>query len=247
VVFSDVRQKYSKDALKKLAASFNDPRIGAVSGELRLGETDASTSRNIGLYWRYEKAIRKAEAAIDSTLGATGAIYAIRRELFQPIPEDTILDDIEIPLRILRRGYRVTFESDAVAYDDSSSDMAREWKRKARTLAGNFQLFSRNTWLFDPAQNRIFVQTISHKFFRLLVPYALLVILFTSATLHSPWYRLFFVAQILGYISGLAALNFNMLKRSRLVNFISVFIILNAAAVAGLYLFAFRKTDVKWK
>ncbi len=247
IVFSDVRQKFAKDALRELASNFADPQIGAVSGELRLGDTTDSTGRNIGLYWRYEKFIRKAEGAVDSTLGATGAIYAIRRELFEPIPEDTILDDIEIPLRIFRRGYRVIFDSEAVALDDSSSRIEKEWNRKVRTLAGNFQLFSRNTWLFDPTRNRIFVQTVSHKFFRLLIPYALIVLFLASAGLDFWLYRFLFVIQIVFYACGLATLLLKPLTKSRALSFISVFISLNAAAVAGLYRFAFKKTDARWK
>jgi len=247
IVFSDVRQKFARDALRELASNFADPRVGAVSGELRLAESKESTGRNIGLYWRYEKFIRKAEASVDSTLGATGAIYAIRRELFEPIPDDTILDDIEIPLRIFRRGYRVIFDSEAVALDDSSSRIAKEWNRKVRTLAGNFQLFSRNTWLFDPTRNRIFFQTVSHKFFRLLIPYALIVLFITSAGLDSGFYRLFFIIQIAFYACGLATLILKPLTENRALSFISVFISLNAAAVAGLYRFALRKTDARWK
>jgi biofilm PGA synthesis N-glycosyltransferase PgaC len=247
VVFSDVRQKYREDALLKLARNFNDPNTGAVSGELHLDQSGTSTSKNIGLYWKYEKMIRKAEARIDSTLGVSGAIYAIRRELFEPIPEDTILDDIEIPLAILRKGYRVTFDPDAAAYDISFSEISREWNRKVRTLAGNFQLFSRNHWLFNPRKNRIFVQAVSHKFFRLLVPYALLIILFTSAILSGIGYKIFFSAQLIAYFLGLTTFVFKGFRSIRLINFISVFLSLNCAAVAALYKYSFKKTDARWK
>lgn len=247
IVFSDVRQKYWAGALRKLARNFADEKIGAVSGELQLGETDVSTGRNIGLYWKYEKAIRKAEAAVDSTLGVSGSIYAVRRRLYEPIPDDTILDDIEIPLRIFRKGYRVVFDSEAVAADVSSSEMGREWNRKVRTLAGNFQLFNRNLWLFDPARNRIFFQTVSHKFFRLLIPYALVTLLVTSASAGGPFYRVFFSIQMIAYVSGIAALKYETLKNNRMLNLFSVFILLNAAAVAGLFRFLFANPDARWK
>ncbi len=247
VVFSDVRQKYRPDALRRLARNFASEDIGAVSGELHLSNTAISTGKNIGLYWKYEKMIRRAEAVIDSTLGVTGAIYAIRRELFEPVSEDTILDDIEIPLQIFRKGYRVIFESEAVAQDISSSKMKEEWRRKVRTLAGNFQLFSRNKWLFNPFRNRIFIQTISHKFFRLLIPYALLTALITSAVSGGIFYSSLFTIQLIFYTSAAAAGYFRALRENRFMNMTFVFTSLNLAAVAGLYKFALGRTDVRWK
>src|SRR4029453_19302666 len=97
--------------VRQLVANFADPHVGAASGELVItpGDETAPAGHGAALYWRYEKAIRSAEGRVDSTIGATGAIYAIRRALFEPIPEDTLLDDVLIPLRVVRRGYRVVF------------------------------------------------------------------------------------------------------------------------------------------
>lgn len=247
VVFSDVRQIYREDAIMRLVESFDDPAVGAVSGELVFRDPRDDTERSIGLYWTYEKMIRRAESDIDSTLGATGAIYAIRRELVGPIPPDTVLDDIEIPLQALRQGYRVIFEPEAVAYDAAASEIGREFGRKTRTLAGNFQLFSRNRWLFNPLRNRIFIQAISHKFFRLLIPYALVILLVSSLLVGGTAYRVFFTLQVLGYLLGSAALLSDAVRRIRLANVASVFISLNAASVVALYMFVFRRIDVRWK
>ena len=170
LAFSDVRQIYEPNAIRTLVRNFSDPEVGAVSGELTFRRALDHTEQSIGLYWRYEKALRKAESAVDSTLGVTGAIYAIRRELFAPIPTDTILDDIEIPLHAFEMGYRVIFEPEAKAYDTAPSRIDIEFRRKVRTLTGNFQLFRRNMWLFNPAKNRILIQAVSHKLFRLIVP-----------------------------------------------------------------------------
>lgn len=247
VVFSDARQPYEPSALRKLARNFTDPSIGAVSGELVLASTRGITEQNVGLYWRYEKALRKAESDIDSTLGVTGAIYAIRRELIEEIPDDTILDDVEIPLRAFRKGYRVAFDDEAIAYDTASAEIGLEFRRKVRTLAGNFQLFSRNAWLFDPGANRIFIQAISHKLFRLFVPYFLASALVTSAIAAESQFTLFFWTQAACYALGTAALVSERLRRFRPINFLSVFISLNAAAVVGLYRYATGTADAKWK
>ena len=247
IVFSDARQMYEPSALRKLARNFTDPRVGAVSGELTFVTSKEATERNVGLYWKYEKLLRKAESDVDSTLGVTGAIYAIRRDLVEPIPDDTILDDIEIPLRAFKKGFRITFEDEAIAYDTASKKIEAEFTRKGRTLAGNFQLFERNPWLLNPLSNRIFIQTISHKLFRLFVPYSMLLVLISSSIAEGAIFRLLFWIQVIGYAAGVAALASKRLRKNRLINFISVFISLNAASVYALYSYLSGKTDARWK
>ena len=172
VLFADARQRFEPGTLRAIVANFADPAVGAVSGELVIEAAAgvAAAGHGSAFYWRYEKFIRSAESQGDSTVGATGAIYAIRRALFEPIPSDTLLDDVLIPLRIVRRGYRVLFEPSARAYDRASATAGQELARKARTIAGNFQLFSRERWLFDPRRNRLWFETLSHKGLRLLLP-----------------------------------------------------------------------------
>jgi poly-beta-1,6-N-acetyl-D-glucosamine synthase len=156
------------------------------------------------LYWRYEKSIRRHESAIDSTVGATGAIYAIRRSLFELVPEDTVLDDVLIPLRIANRGYRTLFESAARAHDRAPSTAAEEFRRKVRTIAGNFQLFARHPWLFSPRANRLWFQTLSHKGLRLLTPALLGTAMAANLSLAaSPFYRAILAAQLAFYAAAL--------------------------------------------
>ena len=246
VLFADSRQIFEVDSLRMLVGNFSDPKIGAVSGELVFVSPEYHTERNIGLYWKYEKILRKAESDVDSTLGVTGAIYAIRRELFMPIPDDTILDDVEIPLHILWKGFRVILEPKAHALDLASSDIKLEFRRKSRTLTGNFQLFTRNLWILSPIKNRIFIQSLSHKLFRLVIPYALLLLLITSLASGRSLYRFFFVIQAICYITSAAGLLSSALRQNRVVNFLSVFITLNAASVVALYNHLFRGIDARW-
>ncbi len=247
IVFSDTRQMYEPDALRKLARNFTDPAVGAVSGELTFISTKDMTERSVGLYWKYEKILRNAESTVDSTLGVTGAIYAIRRSLIEPIPDDTILDDIEIPLRAFRKGYRVIFDGEAIAYDTASAEIEAEFRRKVRTLAGNFQLFDRNPWLLNPVSNRIFWQSVSHKLFRLFVPYFMILALITSFMAGGTVFRSIFWVQIVFYALGILGLASSRLKKSRSINFISVFISLNTAAVFALFQYSSGKADAKWK
>ena len=151
VMFADARQRFEPRTVRELVANFADPRVGAASGELVLTAADGTTAAGQGtaFYWRYEKFIRSTEGRVDSTIGATGAIYAIRRSLFEPIPDDTLLDDVLIPLRIVRRGYRVVFEPEARAHDCASATARQEFVRKTRTIAGMFQLLAREGWLLE--------------------------------------------------------------------------------------------------
>jgi poly-beta-1,6-N-acetyl-D-glucosamine synthase len=137
----------------------------------------------LGLYWKYEKQIRHFESAIDSTLGATGAIYAIRRSLFQPLPADTLLDDVLTPMRVVLAGYRVVFTERARAFDRAAVDADAEARRKVRTLAGNYQILVLEPRLLLPWRNRVWLQYVSHKLGRLVMPYALLTIFVASTAL----------------------------------------------------------------
>jgi glycosyltransferase involved in cell wall biosynthesis len=207
VVFADARQQFDRGTLRALVANLADPQVGAVSGELmlRTPERSATAGQGAAFYWRYEKFIRSAESRVDSTIGATGAIYALRRELFQPIPEDTLLDDVLIPLRIVQRGYRVVFEPRAKAFDCTPPTAQHELARKARTIAGNFQLFSRERWLFDPRQNRLWFETMSHKALRLLLPVLHFGMLAANIALAGTWLFQWLLAGQMAFYAGAVA------------------------------------------
>ena len=192
IVFVDARQRLERKALRELVANFRDRSVGAVSGELIFtdaapSESDAS-SDSIGLYWRYEKALRHLESDIHSTMGASGALYAIRRDLVPTLPEDTILDDVVIPMNAVLTGMRVVFDSAARVYDRLTSCANEEFGRKVRTLMGNYQLISRMPALLLPWRNPVFVQFISHKVGRLIAPYLLVALFLSNLFLWDEWY-----------------------------------------------------------
>ena len=200
VVFGDVRQTLSPNAIRELAASFADETVGAVSGELLLmDESQQEATTEVGLYWRYEKALRSMESEIHSIAGATGAIYAIRRELYEELPEDTILDDVLTPLRIVLRGKRTVFEPEAKAYDSVACCPLAEYRRKVRTLCGNYQLLASLPQAVSPWRNPIFIQFVSHKLGRLVVPWALLVLFFTNLFMLRGIYAITFSLQAAWY------------------------------------------------
>jgi cellulose synthase/poly-beta-1,6-N-acetylglucosamine synthase-like glycosyltransferase len=201
VVFADVRQTFDRSAIRELVANFADHRVGAASGELLLlDEAEQEAKTDVGLYWRYEKALRSMESEIHSVAGATGAIYAIRRELFQPLPEDTLVDDMVTPLRIVLAGKRAVFDPQAKAYDTVACCPTAEYGRKVRTLTGNYQLMAQLPQLFLPWKNPIFVQFLSHKVGRLLVPHAMVAMFVTNLFMLRGIYAVTFSLQSAWYI-----------------------------------------------
>jgi cellulose synthase/poly-beta-1,6-N-acetylglucosamine synthase-like glycosyltransferase len=220
VVFADARQVFAPQTLEALARNFDDPVIGGVTGELILdceqeNAADSTIGEGVGLYWKYEKWLRRRESAIWSTLGATGAIYALRRSLWTPLPVGTLIDDVLAPMRVVLGGRRIVFEEQAQAFDRTSPDGAAEARRKKRTLAGNYQILAQEPRLLVPFVNPVWLQYMSHKVGRLLVPWALVGALFASAALAaSSWfYAAAFAAQLAFY--GLAVVGAVLDARER--------------------------------
>src|SRR5262249_25167811 len=148
---TDVRQEIEPAALRALVSSFGDTEVGCVSGELLFRAATGGAESGVSLYWRLEKMIRKLEAATGSVVGATGALYATRRTLVPARPEGTLLDDVYIPMSVARAGYRVVFEPAARAWDEEPRTGNHEFRRKVRTLAGNYQLVQFAPWLLTRA------------------------------------------------------------------------------------------------
>jgi poly-beta-1,6-N-acetyl-D-glucosamine synthase len=222
LVFADARQRFARNALRELAANFADEEVGGVTGELVLDceettfDGSSTIADGVGAYWKYEKWLRRNEARIRSTLGATGAIYALRRELWQPLPAETLLDDVLAPMRAVLAGYRVVFDDSARAFDWTPPDAATEARRKRRTLAGNYQILALEPRLLLPFVNPVWLQYISHKLGRLIVPWALLGLFVASVWLSNRhWFYAFAsIAQIAFYALAVLGAWFEARERS---------------------------------
>jgi cellulose synthase/poly-beta-1,6-N-acetylglucosamine synthase-like glycosyltransferase len=234
LLFTDARQPIEPGALRLLIENFGDPEVGAASGELMLGDpAGGETGRGMGLYWRIEKKIRELESASGSVAGATGAIYCARRALLEPLPEGTILDDVLLPMQVVRRGSRVIFDSRAHAWDSPDLGSRRDFSRKVRTLSGNYQLLQLAPWLLS-SENSIRFEFISHKLMRLVAPFALLGLLIASILLSSPFYHAALFAQLAFYALSLAALGgLNIGPLSRIADPARTFVVLNSAAMVA--------------
>jgi cellulose synthase/poly-beta-1,6-N-acetylglucosamine synthase-like glycosyltransferase len=210
----------------------NDRRLASTVGD------------GVGFYWKYEKLLRRLETEVGSMLGATGAIYALRRSLWRPLPPGTILDDVLAPMRAVLAGRRIVFEPAARAFDYTSPDAGAESRRKVRTLAGNVQILWFEPRLVVPILNPVWLQYASHKIGRLLVPYALMALFASSIVLSgtSTLYAVALFAQVAFYLHGgygawlehrmaVAPVNRSLVQRTGAVAF--TIVVMNVSAVAG--------------
>ncbi len=235
VVFTDVRQRIESGAVRLLMQNFADPEVGCASGALMLGNPESGESgKGMGLYWRIEKQIRELESESGSVVGATGALYAVRRELLGEVPEGTILDDVYIPMQVVRQGKRVIFDERARAWDSPDLGGGLEFARKVRTLSGNYQLLQLSPWILS-GNDPVLLRFVSHKLLRLAVPFALAVMLIASLLLKAPVYRIALVLQVAFYGLSLVALA-RLVERgpvARAGDAAATFVLLNTAAVVA--------------
>lgn len=253
VVFMDMRQSIEKDSLVNLISNLSDNNIVGVSGELYFYESDTTSVAPMGIYWNYEKFIRRSESLFDSCVGATGAFYAVKRSEIKSIPNQTVLDDVLIPMNAIlndsSRSKRIVYDSSASVFDVPPSDMSNEKRRKVRTIAGNHQLLQLRPELLSLKQNRLFFQFFSHKILRLLSP-LFLFMLFLSTLFLSASYPLFLVLtvlQIIIYLFWWFGSKIEPLKSSIIFKLFDAFLSLNYFAALGFKEFKFNKSLHIWK
>lgn len=174
LVFTDAAQRFEPSTIGLLVEALRDPAFGAVSGALSIGR-DGAPQTLAERYWLFEKWLRRQEALLHSTVGVTGAVYAMQRRCWAPLPAGLILDDVYGPMRIVLAGWRIGFEPRARAYDERRFPPAQELRRKARTLTGVLQLCAWLPAILVPWRNPIWAQFVFHKLLRLATPYLLLV------------------------------------------------------------------------
>jgi biofilm PGA synthesis N-glycosyltransferase PgaC len=247
LLMTDVRQPLEPGALRALVRLLSDERVACVSGNLTL-----PGSAGAGVYWRYENWIRASEARFRSMLGVTGPIYVIRKRDLVDLPGDIILDDMWIPMRLRLQRRRLAFCPQAVAHDQAFGD-EREFGRKVRTLAGNYQLLARLPRLLVPILNPSWLEFVSHKIMRLVCPWALIVLLLGSLAAAAPLHTVAFAPDLVWLMRALAlgqlfvyllALAGPRAGRAGVVY--RTFFVLNWAALVGLWRFLRGTQKVTW-
>jgi cellulose synthase/poly-beta-1,6-N-acetylglucosamine synthase-like glycosyltransferase len=236
LVFSDAGSLYRADTLKKLMRNFADPEVGCVGGRLRYRNPDAtSVSQGEGLYWSYEVFLRKTESAIGSSVVLSGAVYAMRRELYRPVPDD-LPDDFLCPLQVLDQGKRVIYETETEITETMATSARGEMRTKVRIISGNFAALRQMKHLLNPFRSPLVaLQLLSHRLLRWFVLPLAAVMLGSSLLLtHRPFFLLALAAQLLFYfLAGVGWLMDLGGKRSRLAFLPYYFVLVNLAAAWG--------------
>lgn len=250
LIFSDASSIYEHNALKEIIKPFKDKNIGGVCGRLLFKNNNANPGgEGEKLYWSYETAIKKLESKINSFVGASGAIYAIRKKLFRKLPEEAIIDDFLISMSILIKGYKLIFREEAVAYETTAGSMKDEFKRRVRIGSGNFQSIKYlRPLLFNKNIKRV-ITFWSHKLLRWTVPIALLILLITNIFLFglNTFFSIALIMQGILYLSFF--LGWFLDKKNIKMGILYIpyyFVFMNLGLLVGFWKFIRNKQSVKW-
>lgn len=248
VLFSDANTSNERASAKRLAAWFQDSKVGAVCGRLNL--KDPETGKNVdGLYWKYETFLKKCESSLGALLGSNGGIYALRKELYQPIPANTIVDDFVIPLLARKKfGCKIVYDSEAVAVEETPKDIRQEFRRRARIGAGGFQSIGILKGLLNPVHGWVSYAFWTHKILRWFCPFFMLAAIVTNLMLlELPVYQGMAVAQVGFYV--LAAVAVFLPPRPiacRIARLTSMFTYMNLALFVGFFRWLFGRQKAAW-
>ena len=260
VIFSDCNTLLGENSALEIVREFSDPKTGCVAGEKRILEKTADDAAGAGesTYWKFESWIKQLDSELNSAVGAVGELFAIRRELFDEVEEDTLLDDFIISLRIAQKGYRISYTAKAYATETASVSVSEEMKRKIRIAAGGIQTIARLKSLLNPFKfGLLSFQYFSHKVLRWTIAplalFALLIVNFLIILLNknisaTGFYSLFFYLQLFMYLTAGLGRLLEQRKTSLKIWFIPYyFTSMNYAAIAGWLRFLKGKQSVKWE
>lgn len=246
LIFSDGSTMFAPDAVQRLVRHFVDSSVGAVCGALQF-QASPESQQTEGVYWKYESMLRLMEARLGATLTASGAIYAVRREAFVPLAADTVLDDFVVPMNVRKIGYHVRYDPEAVATDVAASSVAGEFARRVRLAAGSFRAFPDLARV--PLDRSTRLAFYSHKVLRWVVPWFLIALLASNASLIvHPFYEVSFIFQLAFYLW--AGLGFLLREHVRGIRFglLGYFLFaMNLAFLVGFVRFLLNRKEVIWQ
>ena len=260
VIFSDSNTSLGKESIIEIVKKFQDESVGCVAGEKRIinKKNDTAAGSGEGFYWQLESITKKLDAELNSAVGAAGELFAIRKDLFEEVEKDTLLDDFIISLRIAKKGYRIAYAPNAFAVESASANVKEELKRKTRIAAGGVQTIFRMPELLNPFKfGSLSFQYISHKVLRwTIAPFALFILFLINFLIlveNSSWnfaniFSVFFYIQLLMYITALMGWFFENQKIRLKPFFIPYyFTAMNYATIKGFFRYFKGKQSVLWE
>lgn len=249
IVFSDIYESFDVGAIKKLIHNFVDPSIGAVTGNHISNPSSTVIGKGTLLYWRYQRWIQLTESRLETILSCDGTIYACRRGLFMPSREGTINDDKAVPMGIIKQGYRVVFEPEAIARGDLIHESKAFFNQKVRGQSGMYQIFWLFRGLFLPRKPLLWFIFLSHGVGPVIVSWFALMLLLSNFALYSTYpYNIILILQLLFYFASIVGLISHRLKlQIPLVHLPYFFVISIVASLVGFWGFIFDFQKATWK
>lgn len=240
VVLSDANVMYQPDAIHKLVRHFADPNIGAVSGKVVLLNDDLSYSDAENTYYSVEHNIQQLESDTGNLIGADGAMYALRRELFRPLLPDTLLDDFVLSMGVVQQHKRLIFDAEALGFEQNTAEIDSEYNRKVRIVAGGIQSLKRNTVWPPPGNPLTAIKLTGHKIIRWIIGPAIVLFICLALLLGlitgNPWLIVFACLAAIGYPAmQLTTTLFPSLLKNRLVSVINYLLVMIKASLVGCY------------
>ena len=249
LIMSDANTHFNADVVYKLVRHFNDDKIGAVCGELHLVDAQSGDNKD-SVYWRYEQVLKFHESRLGALLGANGAIYAMRKALFKPLPANTIVDDFQIVMNISKEKYHTIYDPEAIAIEEVAPDLRTEEGRRVRIGLGNYQAFFNMAWALNPLLGWRFLAYLSHKVCRWFVPHLMIIAFISNCLLlDQAIYQLSLIGQISFYLIA-----YYGIKRQRsdkkvnpFVGLIAFFVSMNIALFKGFIRYFNSNVQGTWK
>ena len=253
VVMTDANTMINDGAIREIVRLFQDPTVGCVAGEKRVAARQEGqiAAEGEGLYWKYESTLKRLDYELYSTMGAAGELCALRKELYSPIPEDSLLDDFIISMNLVIRGYRIAYTSDAYALEYGSADIKEEAKRKRRIAAGGLQSIWRLRTLLNPLKHPVATfQYVSHRVLRWsITPIALFALIPLNVMLvmakSGMAYNIIGLMQIMFYLSAYIGYQMEQKDRKSKLFFVAYyFLFMNINVFRGMVYLCKNKTGI---
>ncbi|MDE2213828.1 MAG: glycosyltransferase family 2 protein [Candidatus Omnitrophica bacterium] len=249
LVFSDANAMFARDAITKIVRHFQDSMVGCVCGSLHFIKADESETIELeGFYWKFETFLKRVEGKLGACLGANGAIFAVRKNLFYCCPPDTIVEDFVISMKVLEKGFKALYDPQAVAFEHTAKKIIQEKQRRVRIGAGDYQALTMLWPMLDPRKGFGSVAFWSHKVLRWCVPFFLFIALAANIVLalHFP-YGVLLAMQLVFY--GCALIGQILSRREKKVKIFNLcyyFVSMNLALFLGFLRFVSGTQKVTW-